>query len=374
MEGREHGIGREGLDAEHGFNGAGCTQAVARHHLGRAHAHRRVLFAEERLEGRHFGIVVLARTRTVRIHVTDIGLRDAGIFDGAVHGLHQAECIFTRGGNVVCVARDAGTEDFAVLLCTAFLSMFKGFDNHHAGAFAKRNAVAMVKRRAAVLVEGMERKEAGIRHSRKGIRTARNHHVGLARTDKVAGERNRDSARGTGVRHVRHDAAGTAHFGNLACNGRNRHLGNVGGFLGTLVIMFDGNDATDAATDNDAHSLVVVEIGKARIGQGLVCRLDAEFRDAVLFFGGVDLVKRIAIDFGSQIRIAVHCIDRSCLVDARDGLERIIPSFFDIVTDCTNHAKAGNHTTVFFKRHNHSIKKKVQGSLSWGPKNKKTMP
>ena len=265
-ERREHRIGRQGLDAEDGLDCTGGTEAVAGHHLGRAHADIRIVFAKEILERRNFGIVVLTRTRTVSIHVADIGLVDAGILDGAVNRFHQADAIFTRSGNVVCVARNARTEHFAVLFCRAFLGMFVRFDNDDSRTFAKRNAVATVERRASVFVEGMERKEAGIRNSRKGVGTARNHHVGLTRTNQVAGNRNRNRTCRTGVRHVRHDTASAARFSNLRSNGGNRHLCNFRSVAAMLMILFNGKHAAHAATDHHAHALVVTKIRKPRIG------------------------------------------------------------------------------------------------------------
>ena len=74
------------------------------------------------------------------------------------------------------------------------------------------------------------------------------------------------------------------------------------------MILFNREHAAYATADDHAHALVVAKIGKPRIGEGLVRGLDAELRDAVLLFGGVNLVERIALDFGSQVRIAVLCI------------------------------------------------------------------
>ena len=307
-ERREHRIGRESLDAENRLDGTRCAQAVARHHLRGTHAHIRIVFAKEILESRNFSIVVLARAGTVSIHVTDIGLVDAGVLDGAVDGLHQAHAIFARGGNVVRVARNAGAKHLAISLRAALLGMFVGFHDDNARTFTERNAIAAVKRGATVLVERMERKETGIRHGSEGIRTARNHHVGLARADEVAGDRDGNRTRRTRVRHVRHDAACATGFSHLACDGCNRHLRNFCGIAPVLVILFNGKHATHATADNYAHALVVTKIRKPRIGEGLVRGLDAELRDAVLLFGCVNLVERVTLDFGSQVRVAILCI------------------------------------------------------------------
>ena len=85
-----------------------------------------------------------------------------------------------------------------------------------------------------------------------------------------------------------------------------------------LVILFNGKHTAHAAADHHAHALIVTEIRKPRIGQGLVRGLDAELRDAVLFFGSVQVIEGVALDFGSQVRIAIYSIDRSRLMDTRN--------------------------------------------------------
>ena len=361
-EGREHRIGRQRLDAEHRLDCTCGSQAMAGKHLGRAHAHGRVFFTKEALEGSHFGIVVLAGTGTVGIHIANVGLLDAGILDGTVHGLDQAKGIFAGGRNVVSITCNAGTEHLAVLFSATLLGVLVRFHDDNAGAFAKCNAVAVVERGAAIFVEGMQRKESGIGNRRKGIGAARHDHVGLAGTDQVARQGDRDGACRTGVRHVGDNAAGTTSFRHLGCNGCDGHLGDVGGFLGALMIMFNRNDSANATSDNDTHALVVVEVTETCIGQSFVCSLDAKFGDAVLFFWGVDFIQGIAIDFGSQVRIAVHSIDRSCLMDTGNRFQGIFPSFFNIVTDGTNNAQTGNYTAVVIRGHNYS--KKLQDSTS----------
>ena len=320
-------------------------------HLGRAHTHSRVFFAEEALESGHFGIVVLAGTGSVSIHIADVGLLDAGILDGSVHGLDKAKGVFARSRDVVCITCNAGTEHLAVLLSATLLGVFERFHDDNAGTFAERNAVAVVERGTAIFVEGMQRKESRIRDRRKGIGATRHDHVGLTGTNQIASKSDRDGACRTGVRHVGDNATSTAGFSDLRCNGCDGHLGDVGGFLGALMIMFNRNDTANAASDNDTHTLIVVEITETCIGQSFVCSLDAKFGDAVLFFGGVNFVQGIAVDFGSQVRIAVHSIDRSCLMDTGDRLQGIFPSFFNIVTDGTNNAQTGNYTAVVIRGH-----------------------
>ena len=337
-EGREHGIGSQSLNAEHGFDSAGSTQAVARKHLGRAHAHRRVFFAKVCLEGSHFGVIVLARTRTVGIDVTDVGLCNAGILDGAVDGFLEAKAIFAGGGNMVCIAGNARTKHFAVLLGRALLGMFVRFNNHDAGAFAQRNAIAAVERRAAVFIKRMQRKESGIRHRGKRVGTTRNDNVCLASANQVAGHRNRNRTGGTSVCHVRHNTAGATSFSHLGGNRCDRHLGNFRSVATMLMILFNGKNTTHATSDHHAHALVITKVLETCIGQGFVCSLDAKFRDAVLFFGSVNFIEGVALDFGSQVRIAIHCINRSCLMNAGNRFQGILPCFFDIVTDGTNDA------------------------------------
>ena len=160
MERRQNGIRRESLDAEHGFDCTGGAEAVARHYLGRTDTQGRIFFVEELVECIDFCIVVLARTRTMSVQVTDVRLLDARIPDSAVHRFEEADAIFARSRNVVSVACDACAENFAITLGVTLFGMFQRFDNHDAGTFTEGDAVAVVKRRAAVFVQSMERKEA----------------------------------------------------------------------------------------------------------------------------------------------------------------------------------------------------------------------
>ena len=200
------------------------------------------------------------------VHVTDVGLRDTGILDSAVHGLHQAERVFARGGNVVCIARDARTKHFAVLLGSTLLRMFVRFHNHDTSTFAKRNAIATVKRRASVFVEGMERKESGIRDRSKRIGAARNHDIGLTGANQVASDRNRNCTSSTSIRYVSDNATGPASFSHLRRNRCNRHLCDFRSVATMLMILFNRKNAAHATSDNHAHTLVVIKVFESGIG------------------------------------------------------------------------------------------------------------
>ena len=66
----------------------------------------------------------------------------------------------------------------------------------------------------------------------------------------------------------------------------------------------------------------------------------------------IPVVQCIAVHLGGQVRIAVLGIYRGGLVDARDRSQGILPSFFYIVADGANDAKARNYTTIVDRDHN----------------------
>ena len=68
-----------------------------------------------------------------------------------------------------------------------------------------------------------------------------------------------------------------ASFGNLRSNRCNRHFEDV--VLSATIdwIVSDADSSTNAASDNDAHALIIAKIAQSRIGQSLFCCLNAEF-------------------------------------------------------------------------------------------------
>jgi len=229
--------------------------------------------------------------------------------------------------------------------------MFKGFHNHDAGTFAKRNAVAVVKRRTPVLVESMERKKTRIRDRGKRIRTASDDHVGLARTNQVASHGNRNGARSAGVAHVGHNAARMNALGHLRSDGGNGHLRDIDGIFAVTMVVFNTEDTTHTASDNDTHALVVRKIRETRIMHSLESGLDAEFGGAVLALCALDLVQRVAMDFGCQVGIAILGVERCRFMDARNRIQGVFPSLFYIVPNGANDTQSRNHTSAIIRSH-----------------------
>ena len=97
-----------------------------------------------------------------------------------------------------------------------------------------------------------------------------------------------------------------SHLGSNCCNG---HFWNFIGVFTVAVVLFNAEDSTHAATDDDAYAAAIGKVTETCIIQGFFHSLDAELGGAVLFVRAFDIVQRITVHFGSEVCIAVLGIE-----------------------------------------------------------------
>ena len=133
------------------------------------------------------GFVVFRGTRAVSVDIVDIVRLKSGLFDCPVDSEHLSLSVGTRSGDMMRVRAYARTENFAVNLGSARLCVLVAFDYEDARALAEGDTVAVVERRAGVLIERVKRVETRESKRSEAVRAARRKSVRLTRADKVAG-------------------------------------------------------------------------------------------------------------------------------------------------------------------------------------------
>ena len=254
---------------------------------------------------------------------------------------HLSFAVRAGGGDMVRVARNAGAQYFAVNMRAACDCVFVRFHNERAGAFAERDPVGMVKGRAGIFVQRVQRQKARVGYGRKCVRAPCDHDVRLTRADEVGSVSDGNRASCARVGNVRHHAARVHFFRNVVCYGRNRHFQHVLFFLAVAVITFKASSAADAAAHDNARARISVKIGKRGVFHRLVCCLQAKRGAAV----ERRIVYRWFLYFCGIVRIAVFGVERAGVVDSAFRSENVCPAFFHIVADRAHDAEPRDHAS-----------------------------
>ena len=152
--------------------------------------------------------------------------------------------------------------------------MLVGLNDKHAAALAEGDAVAVVKGRAAVCRQSVQREKARVGNGCKRIGAARNGDIALAASYKVAGIGNADGARSAGVRNIRNNAAGTELVCDLVCDGGYGHTENIVRVAAVSVVILNACRTAHAAAHNNAHAGALFCGDRvAGIAESFFCRL-----------------------------------------------------------------------------------------------------
>ena len=296
VDGRGHDVVLHGQDAGQCLDGAGGTEQVARHGLGRGDVELVGVLAEHFLDGFGLGDVAHVGGGAVYVDVVDVLGLQACIIEGVLHHQDGTQSFGVGGGDVVGVGTHAFTGHLGVDLRAAGFGVLQLLKDEAPGTFAHDEAVAAGAEGAAGLLRlivaggegfhGVETADATFCDGSLG--TAADNHVGLAQTDEVEGISQGVGAGGAGGgRHVV-GAVEAIEDADVPGGDIGNHLGDeegsefgADGVSGTLVaaqLLLKGLDAADADAIDDAHAVLVnrVEIhgavldGLLRSGDGVL--------------------------------------------------------------------------------------------------------
>ena len=177
---------------------AGRAEQMADRRFGRGHRHLAGGVAEQPLDRGKLDLVAHRRRGAMRVDIVDIGGIDAGALHRRHHAAIGAVAVLGRRGDVERVARKPVADDLGIDAGAARLGVFEFLQHHHAGPLAHDEAVAVAvigpRGALGLIVEiGRERAAGGEARDRQAadgrLRTAREHHVGIAERDQSATHR-----------------------------------------------------------------------------------------------------------------------------------------------------------------------------------------